>query len=160
MYYFIYVYIYLFIYLFIYLSIYLFIYLFIAILFQYVRWYYLFGTLWIIQFIIACQHIVIAGAVSAVYFTRDKDWLNPITSFLILRSIRNLIRYHLGTVALGSAIIAAVQFIRVLIEFLEEQLRTTENKVAQYALKCLQCCFYCVEKVLKYINVNAYIMTG
>ncbi len=36
----------------------------------YMRIYHIFGGLWITQFIIACQHVTIAGAVSSWYFTR------------------------------------------------------------------------------------------
>ena len=35
-----------------------------------IRLYHLFGLLWLANFMIACQHMVIAGAVSGWYFTR------------------------------------------------------------------------------------------
>ena len=34
------------------------------------RWYHLFGLLWITQFVIACQHVVIAGAIAGWYFAK------------------------------------------------------------------------------------------
>lgn len=34
------------------------------------RWYNLMAMLWCAQFVIACQHIVIAGAVATWFFTR------------------------------------------------------------------------------------------
>src|SRR5262249_22775692 len=34
------------------------------------RWFYLFGLLWIAQFVIACQYMVVAGAVARWYFSR------------------------------------------------------------------------------------------
>ena len=34
------------------------------------RFYHLFGLLWIAQFVIACQHMIIAGAVAGWYFSR------------------------------------------------------------------------------------------
>ncbi|KAJ8969448.1 hypothetical protein NQ314_001753 [Rhamnusium bicolor] len=37
---------------------------------KFTRWYNLFAMLWMAQFIIGCQHMVIAGAVSTWYFTR------------------------------------------------------------------------------------------
>ena len=37
--------------------------------------YHIFGGLWITQFVIACQHVTIAGAVSTWYFTREKSYL-------------------------------------------------------------------------------------
>lgn len=33
-----------------------------------------------------------------------------------------------------------------------------ENKVAKFLLGCLKCCFWCLEKFLKFLNRNAYIM--
>lgn len=68
-------------------------------------WYHLLGLFWVSQFIVGCQHVAIAGVVSAWYFARDKRHLgNP-----VLRSIWNVIRYHLGSVAFGSFIVALVQ---------------------------------------------------
>ena len=34
------------------------------------RWYHLLGGLWVTQFCIACQHLVIAGSVAGWYFTK------------------------------------------------------------------------------------------
>lgn len=36
----------------------------------YMKWYYILGLLWIAQLVYACEQMVIAGAVSAWYFTR------------------------------------------------------------------------------------------
>lgn len=78
------------------------------------RWYNLFAFLWFCQFVIGCQHMVIAGAVAGWFFTRNKSNLsNPIG-----RSYCNLLRYHLGTVALGSFVIALVQFLRAMLKLL------------------------------------------
>ena len=37
---------------------------------QGMRWYHLFALFWGVQFIVACQHVVIAGAIAVWYFTR------------------------------------------------------------------------------------------
>ena len=37
---------------------------------SWMRLYHIFGGLWITQFVVACQHVTIAGAVSTWYFTR------------------------------------------------------------------------------------------
>ena len=41
--------------------------------------YHIFGFLWLTQFAIACQHLVIAGAVAGWYFARDKVQTSDIT---------------------------------------------------------------------------------
>ncbi|NWY73478.1 CTL2 protein, partial [Erithacus rubecula] len=33
-----------------------------------------------------------------------------------------------------------------------------ENKFAKFLLSCLKCCFWCLEKFIKFLNRNAYIM--
>ena len=127
---------------------------------QYARWYYLFGFLWVMNFMLACQQMVIAGAIAGWYFTVDKSSLGCLNQHFITTSVKNLVVYHLGTVAVGSFIIALIQFIRIVLMYIQRKLKGMENKVAQYALKALQCCFWCLEKIMKYINRNAYIMTG
>ncbi|XP_044756952.1 choline transporter-like protein 1 [Coccinella septempunctata] len=117
------------------------------------RWQNLFAMLWMSQFLVGCQHMVIAGAVSSWYFTRDKTRLG----WPIYRSIQNLIRYHLGSVALGSLVIAVVQFIRIILKFIEAKLKGREGSCARSVLRCCQCCLYCFEKILKYLTRNAYI---
>lgn len=76
------------------------------------RWYNLLAFFWFCQFIIGCQHMVIAGAVACWFFTRNKSKLGS----PILKSFGNLVRYHMGTVALGSFIIAVVQFLRAVLK--------------------------------------------
>ena len=104
-------------------------------------------------------------------------------------------RYHLGSLAFGSLIIAIVQMIRVLLEYVDAKLKGKENPVAKFFIKwvnrscsskklsvhdkwqhyvfyyfrivarvyvcffrCLKCCFWCLEKFLKFLNKNAYIL--
>lgn len=62
------------------------------------RWIYHFVALiWITEFIIGCQALIVASSVAKWYFTRDKSSLKS----PICLSIRNLIVYHMGSVALG-----------------------------------------------------------
>lgn len=37
---------------------------------KFTRWYNLLGMFWLCQFVIGCQHMIVAGAVSKWYFTR------------------------------------------------------------------------------------------
>ena len=99
---------------------------------------------------------------SRSFVSRTKNSLG----FPILASIWRLIRYHLGSVALGSFIIATVKFILAILLYVEKKLKSQENegsillKPVLCMLKCCQCCLWCLEKVLKYLNKNAYIEIG
>lgn len=79
------------------------------------RWYNVLTLFWMSQFIVGCQHMVIAGAVASWFFTRNKATLD----WPLARSFRYLLRYHLGTVALGGLIIAVVKVLRLLFRVLE-----------------------------------------
>ncbi|XP_046356995.1 choline transporter-like protein 1 [Haliotis rufescens] len=123
---------------------------------QYLRWYHFFGVLWMSAFVVACQDLIIAGAVSVWYFSSDKSQLGcP-----ICRSIYNLIRYHLGTVAFGSLILAIIRIVRFILSRIQKRLHKKSGKLVDFFLKMLQCCLYCFENFIKYLNRNAYIMTA
>ncbi|ETN64441.1 ctl transporter [Anopheles darlingi] len=120
------------------------------------RWYNLLAFLWFAQFVIGCQHMVIAGAVAGWFFTRNKSQLgSPIG-----RAYGNLLRYHLGTVALGSFVIALVQFLRMMLKLLMHSVRNPQNRVTNCLFDCCQCCLRCFERFLQYLTRNAYILTA
>ncbi|XP_052106583.1 choline transporter-like protein 1 [Mytilus californianus] len=120
---------------------------------RYLRWYHIFGILWVSAFIVACQDMVIAGAIATWFFKRDKSQLG----WPVLASIKRLIRYHLGSVAFGSFIIALVRLARMVLGYIQNKLRGKVGKVTDFLLKMLQCCLWCFEKFLAYLNRNAYI---
>ncbi|XP_064606234.1 choline transporter-like protein 1 [Liolophura sinensis] len=121
---------------------------------QVYRWFFILGILWITEFIVASQEVVIASSVAIWFFTRDKSTLRT----PILTSIYRLIRYHLGSVAIGSLIIALVKFARLILSYIEGKIRGKVGCVAVFCLKCLRCCLWCFEKALKFLNRNAYIV--
>ncbi|XP_067126320.1 choline transporter-like protein 1 isoform X2 [Centruroides vittatus] len=106
--------------------------------------------LWLLQCVISCQDVVIAGAVAEWYFSRDKTRLTA----PIIKSIGHLVSYHLGSVILGSFIIAIIKLIRIILIQAEKR---TKNKHDQSTLKCCGCCFKCLQKFLIYLNKNAFI---
>ena len=75
------------------------------------------------------------------------------------------LRYHLGTLMVGSLIVAIIQTIRFVLNRLEGQMRSlSDNETIQGAIRCIHCCVQCClayfERVIKFINRNAYIMTA
>ncbi|XP_078010033.1 choline transporter-like protein 2 isoform X6 [Phascolarctos cinereus] len=72
--------------------------------------------------------------------------------------IKEASRYHTGSLAFGSLLLAIVQVIRVILEYLDQRLKAAENRFAKFLMTCLKCCFWCLEKFLKFLNRNAYIM--
>lgn len=73
-------------------------------------------------------------------------------------AIKIFVRYHLGTVAFGSLIIAIVQMMRCILAYIQRKYGEKAGAVGRFVMKCCQCCLWCLEKCLKYINKNGYIM--
>lgn len=121
---------------------------------QVTRWYHVVALIWLSQFCLACQDIIIAGAVTKWFFTRNKSELGcP-----IFASLGNLIRYYLGCVALGSLIMAIIKIIRLLFRTLERKLEQSSTACLKFCLVCVQCCLGCCEGLLLHITRNAYVV--
>ncbi|XP_061169653.1 choline transporter-like protein 2 isoform X2 [Saccostrea echinata] len=116
----------------------------------------LFMMFWLVNFVIALGQMTLAGAFASYYWAFEKP--KDIPAFPILSSLWRCFRYHLGSLAFGSLIIAIVQMIRVALEYVDAKLKGKENPVAKFFVKCLKCCFWCLEKFLKFLNKNAYIL--
>ncbi|CAK0824403.1 unnamed protein product [Prorocentrum cordatum] len=121
--------------------------------------YVFFIYLWLNAFVIAAGQCIIAGTVGVWFFNQHKtrrSWIGRVRGAL-RTSIWNTTRYHMGSLAFGSFIIALVQFIRYCMKFLEKQARVRKNRVMVCVAKAMQCCLYCFEKSLEYLNKLAYI---
>jgi len=119
--------------------------------------YHFVGFLWILFFISALGEMTIAGVCADYYFSpeprKDNMHKHPVSS-----SFFRSLRYHTGSLACGSFIITIMTIIRIMIEYADQKTKQSQSAVAKAAIKCLKCCFYCLDKFLKYLNRNCYIM--
>ena len=71
-------------------------------------------------------------------------------------------RYHLGSVALGSFLIAVIQLVRAILAYLDKKSKSMQDKnlAIKFAFKCIGCCLWCFEKCVKYLSKNAYVRGG
>lgn len=119
--------------------------------------YIFFSFLWNNAMFIACGQIIIAGAVGIWFFTKHSE---KSSTYKVGKSIWWLFRYHAGSAAFGSLILAIVQFIRYLMMYFEQQAKVQKNKVMEIALKIGQCIIACLERCIKFLNKNAYIQVA
>ncbi|XP_047443664.1 choline transporter-like protein 5-B isoform X2 [Mugil cephalus] len=116
----------------------------------------LFAFLWLVNFTIALGQCTLAGAFASYYWALKKP--NDIPACPLYSSFSRAIRYHTGSLAFGSLILAVVQMVRIVLEYLDHKLKGCHNAPARFFLCCLKCCFWCLEHFIKFINRNAYIM--
>ena len=119
--------------------------------------YHFFGWLWMMNFVIALGECVLAGAFASWYFAFHKP--DDVPALPVLSALGRTLRYHTGSLAFGAAIIAIVQFIRAVLEYIDKKLKESnqDNGFVKFVMKCMKCCFWCLEKCLRFLNKNAYI---
>lgn len=122
---------------------------------QYMLVYHVFGFLWITQFIVAVTMGVIAGAIAYYYWDRTNLPLSP-----VLSSTYRTFRYHTGSFALGSFIVAVLQFVQMVMHYLEKKMQeaSPDNPIIKYVGCCVRCYLSCLESCVKFLNRNGYIL--
>ncbi|XP_065046917.1 choline transporter protein 1-like isoform X2 [Musa acuminata AAA Group] len=122
--------------------------------------FHLFGCYWATQFIIACSSTVIAGSVASYYWARGE--ISEIPFLPVFSSMKRLLRYSLGSVALGSLVVSIVEWVRFILEALRRRLRHSDPApvtcFGKFMSSSSQCCLGCIDWIIKSVNRNAYIM--
>lgn len=121
---------------------------------RYMWWVYIIGLIWSSEFILACQHMIISGAVAKWYFTNGKN-----KKSVVLSSMYNLAFYHLGSIALGSLLIILFKIPRLILTTCHSKSNSasTNNHCIK---KTCTCCTYSFDNFFKYINHNAYTIVS
>jgi len=116
--------------------------------------YVFFSLLWNNALIVAIGQCTIAGAVAIWYFTPNES---KGYSAAVAPSLRNVFRYHFGSLCFGAFILAVVQFIKYALEYVKRNAQAQKNYILQKVAALLQCIVRCFERFVKFLNKNAYI---
>lgn len=127
--------------------------------------YHIFGFLWTNQFIQAVGYCTISGALSFWFFKRNDKaaWGGCFSCKLpVLDSLKIVIRYHTGTLAFGTLIIAIVQALRLALEYVNKSTKKLQqaNCILALIMKCARCALWCMEKCVKFISYYGFIYTA
>jgi hypothetical protein len=110
--------------------------------------------------------MTIAGVVAGWYFSLNETnnpELEPFTykrpRFPILSSFWRVLRYHFGSVAFGSLLIAFIQALRILLAYIQRQTKqqTNDSRLIKFIFCCVQCCLKCLQACVEMVTRNAYI---
>ena len=123
-------------------------------------WYYhLFALFWVLTFFIAAVQFIIAATAAQWYFSSQSDASGSGSS---CKSFYWLIRYHLGSLAFGSLILAIIYFIQFIFEYMKKKVEATQsqNKFIKCLLWCGTCCLQCIGECVLFLTKNAYIQVS
>ena len=122
---------------------------------RYIMFYDIFGLFWVTAFLIGVTQFIIACSACIWYFECSTDSKGAGT---VGRAFYWSYRYHLGSVAFGSFIIAVCQMMRFLFEYYRKKIGVAEKTKFVKALLCLTSyLLYLMDKCVKFISKNAYI---
>lgn len=89
--------------------------------------------------------------------------MQPEIPFLsVFSSMKRLMLYSLGSVALGSLTVSFIESIRFLLESIRRKLKVSGHEpdswIGRAAYQCSQCFQRCIGWTIKSVNRNAYVM--
>ncbi|XP_053769853.1 choline transporter-like protein 4 isoform X1 [Desmodus rotundus] len=114
------------------------------------------GLFWTLNWVLALGQCVLAGAFASFYWAFHKP--RDVPTFPLSAAFIRTLRYHTGSLAFGALILTLVQLARVILEYVDHKVRGAQNPVARCIMCCFKCCLWCLEKFIKFLNRNAYIM--
>ena len=122
----------------------------------------LFGLFWIVALISAIEKFTVASTTCMWYFSGQGSDTNAKDSDVsVSLGIKWAFTYHFGSLALGSFLIALVNFAKLIIEILVKKAEASGgadlSPVAKCVLCCARCCIWALDAYMKFITKNAYI---
>ena len=126
---------------------------------NYLFWYNLFTLFYVNALLSAFSQFIYASCASIWYFNHEKGT----EGHIILTSFKRAFKYHFGSIAFGSLIIAIVRFLMFFLAIFKKRAemsygKKTQGKCYKCLMCCLRCCLKCITKFLEFINKHAYIM--
>ena len=95
-----------------------------------------FMWLWTVTFIHGASQWICSHTVLSWYFRPSNT---SVGSLQVIRSTGIFLRYHVGTVAFGSLILAIVQFLRAIFLYIKRKLKNKSAFPVKIALCCCSC---------------------
>lgn len=130
-------------------------------LFRIVWWFHVCVLFWGTAFILTLSHFVIATTVCTWYFANDRSELGS----PIIKGFTWGLTLHIGTLAVGSLVLAIIWGIRTFLAYITAKVKAAEkesgvsNKLLDCALGCMNCLVACFERFIKWLNKHIYIQT-
>lgn len=94
------------------------------------------------------------------YFSQGGDDVSNAGGVSISLAFGWSFKYHLGSLAMGSMLIAIMTLIKVVFEYLVkkyEAITGTDGTVYKIVTCCIRCVIWSLDSYVKFINRNAYI---
>ena len=123
--------------------------------------YQFFVLIWVSEFMVAMGQLALSGSVGVWYFSANTE-KGHLGSLPLRTGLYNSIRYHMGTAAFGSFILAFIIWVKWVLTIIS---KISTGTLGRYRLVrwILMPVFYlisCLQRFLAFLNKNAYVQTA
>lgn len=123
-------------------------------------WFNLFGMFWVLSWLEAYNLFVLVSSACIWYFEVGDPNNKP--RKVINRSFFRGIRFHMGSLALGSLIVAIIRMAIAVLEYIKLQMESgpgavTKSDIYKCLITCCEACLVCCLKCVEFLNKHAYI---
>eukprot|EP00450_Noctiluca_scintillans_P008144 CAMPEP_0194491186 /NCGR_PEP_ID=MMETSP0253-20130528/10150_1 /TAXON_ID=2966 /ORGANISM="Noctiluca scintillans" /LENGTH=673 /DNA_ID=CAMNT_0039331895 /DNA_START=115 /DNA_END=2136 /DNA_ORIENTATION=+ len=122
--------------------------------------YHIFFGLWVLAFFEGLSVVSVSITVSDWYFAQRQGqsarrWIPRFDG------LQKAIRFHTGSVAFGSLVLAVVQMLKLVTSYIVAHLKKGRTStVVRVFQRCVGCLLWFFEKCIRFVNFNAYLMIG
>lgn len=119
-----------------------------------------FGMFWLTAFIMAANEFALIAGTVTWYFSPKIDTGDGIPGEAdVTTGLWWTYRYQCGTLAFGSFILAVIWTIRAIFEYVGNKIQQANpgNPVVATVVKGIRCCLACFDRLIRFLNRNAYI---
>ncbi|CAD7973089.1 unnamed protein product [Amoebophrya sp. A25] len=120
--------------------------------------YWTFGMFWLSELFSALGQFVVSYSVVLWYFSEKDSYGGKIgPTAPVAKGYFAGLFFHLGTLAMGSFLIASLRLVRLVMSYLSKQAKAADNQVLAAIAKVMICCVLCFERFVSFIGTTAYI---
>lgn len=128
---------------------------------------HLFWMFWGLKFMEYFNFVIVSGCIADWYLDRElvdnpeeNEEYKRSNCSRLFGSIYRTVRYHLGTIAFSSALIAILQTIECILIYVQKQIGETNNPFAKMVLKIALAVVKCLECIMDRCNKSTLVVTA
>ncbi|TGZ68451.1 hypothetical protein CRM22_004256 [Opisthorchis felineus] len=122
----------------------------------FLQFFNVFMFFWLVNFVRSLAEMTLAGTFAHFYYSRNDPSTMP--KYPLLQSFYRAAVFHIGSLALGSLLLAIFQWLRLLLEYVDAKLKKFDNGCTRICSRCCCCFLWCLERFIRFLNRNAFIM--
>jgi hypothetical protein len=120
--------------------------------------FYVLMMLWMVELLTSLSQFAIAYAAQDWYYVAYENGRKTrVRSNGALRGYCVGLMYHLGSLALGSFLVAMLRFVRMFLEWVARMAKDRGDAMGAIIARIVGCLVWCFEQFVRFVNKNAYI---